>query len=110
MVNNTTDNTFTIEGVAPGVYLFTVLAFNVLGNGSESSIAATGQQRLLLFLLNNKLTRFLLLNVGIKNILVNEATSSISTTDIFNMLNSISHILNDIHIPETQQNATVNTC
>ena len=42
MVNLTSDNNFTIGGVTPGVYLFTVLAFNILGDGSESSITVVG--------------------------------------------------------------------
>ena len=42
MVNLTIDNNVTVEGVTPGVYLFSVLAYNILGDGSESSITVLG--------------------------------------------------------------------
>ena len=43
IVETTTNDTkYIVEYMAPGVYLFTVLAYNVLGDGKESSIAVTG--------------------------------------------------------------------
>ena len=37
MLNFTCETQFIIEGVMPGVYFFTVLAVNVLGDGKEKS-------------------------------------------------------------------------
>ena len=41
LVNQTNYTTFVIESVAPGVYLFTVLIVNVLGDGEEENIVIT---------------------------------------------------------------------
>ena len=41
VVNQTTDTNFTVENFEPGVYLFTVLAINILGNGVENPIVVT---------------------------------------------------------------------
>ena len=43
MVNFTSDTKFVIEGVAPGVHFFTVLAVNVFGEGKEDSIYIMGE-------------------------------------------------------------------
>ena len=42
VVTTTNDTEYTIRFMAPGVYLFTVQAYNVLGDGKESSIVVTG--------------------------------------------------------------------
>ena len=43
-VNQTSKTDFMFEGVVPGVYFFSVVAVNVLGEGSESSEeTVTGQ-------------------------------------------------------------------
>ena len=44
LVNQTTCTTFVIENAGPGVYVFTVLAVNILGDGEEEStvIIVTG--------------------------------------------------------------------
>ena len=42
MVNQTNDTKFAVECVAPGVYFFTVLAVNVLGDGQENSVSIMG--------------------------------------------------------------------
>ena len=39
----TNDNEYIVEFTTPGVYLFTVLAYNVLGDGEQSTIFITGQ-------------------------------------------------------------------
>ena len=45
IVNQTTDtctcNTFRVDSLEPGVYLFTVLAVNALGDGAETSTLLT---------------------------------------------------------------------
>ena len=41
VVNQTTDTNFTAENSEPGVYLFTVLAINILGDGVENPIVVT---------------------------------------------------------------------
>ena len=38
----TNDTEANVGFMAPGVYLFTVLAYNVLGDGKESNVAVTG--------------------------------------------------------------------
>ena len=38
----TSDPRFDVEYTSPGVYQFTVLAYNVLGDGNESTIFVTG--------------------------------------------------------------------
>ena len=43
VVIQTSDRTFIIEGVLPGVYFFTVLAVNTLGNGKEETIFIVGK-------------------------------------------------------------------
>ena len=42
MVIFTSETKFVIENVAPGVYFFTVIAVNVLGNGKEESMLVMG--------------------------------------------------------------------
>ena len=41
VVNQTTDTNFVIENFEPGVYLFVVLATNILGDGVENRIVVT---------------------------------------------------------------------
>ena len=38
LVNQTLDTTFTVNDVAPGIYLFTVLAVNILGDGDNKMV------------------------------------------------------------------------
>ena len=42
MVNTTNETTYVINGVKGGVYLFTIVAVNTLGNGKGATITATG--------------------------------------------------------------------
>ena len=39
----TSDTQYIVEVVVPGVYLFTVLAYNILGDGKQSTIIVTGE-------------------------------------------------------------------
>ena len=41
LVNQTNYTIFVVESAAPGVYLFTVLAVNILGKGEEESTVIT---------------------------------------------------------------------
>ena len=38
VVNQPNDRTFTVEDVVPGVYIFSLLAFNVLGDGVKEAV------------------------------------------------------------------------
>ena len=42
METMTSDNHYVVKFTAPGVYLFIVLTYNVLGDGNESTILVTG--------------------------------------------------------------------
>ena len=42
LVNWTSNTTFTVESVGTGIYLFTVLAINVVGDGAEESVTGKG--------------------------------------------------------------------
>ena len=42
MAYETSDTTYVIRGVETGVYFFTVLAVNVLGDGREDNISIAG--------------------------------------------------------------------
>ena len=42
MVYFTNETKFAMEGVAPGVYFFTVLAMNALGDGKERNTSIMG--------------------------------------------------------------------
>ena len=42
LVTKTNKTAFAFEGVAPGVYVFTVLAINIIGDGEKESITVTG--------------------------------------------------------------------
>ena len=42
MDNFTNDTKFVMEGIPPGVYFFTVLAVNVLGDGEEKNTSIVG--------------------------------------------------------------------
>ena len=43
LINHTNETAFSVEGMAPGVYLFDILAFNILGDGSGSSLLVIGE-------------------------------------------------------------------
>ena len=43
IMNQTNDTVFSVEDVAPGVYVFDIVAFNVLGDGHVSSLVVTGE-------------------------------------------------------------------
>ena len=55
MVKTTNATTCTFKCVEVGVYLFTVLAVNVLGKGKEANITVTGEHKLLLVVILIKL-------------------------------------------------------
>ena len=38
----TSETAFALDGVAPGVYIFTVLAINIIGDGEKDNITVTG--------------------------------------------------------------------
>ena len=42
MVNNTNDTKFTVEGVAPGVYIFAIVPVNAFGEGKEAIFSIIG--------------------------------------------------------------------
>ena len=42
METMTSDTQHIVEFTVPGVYLFTVMAYNVLGDGKQSTIVVTG--------------------------------------------------------------------
>ena len=44
MVKTTHETSCAFKGVKVGVYLFTVVAVNILGNGKEAHITTTGEQ------------------------------------------------------------------
>ena len=54
MVKTTNETTCVFEGVEVGVYLFTIVAVNSLGNGKEANITTTGEHKTLVNVTINK--------------------------------------------------------